>query len=476
MKAKKLILSICFFIIILPFVISMLYSIPGADDFSMTYDLGNEFFFITALKKATNMYFRWSGLWIYMFIEYLCNPVMIFGPTSQMYGVVMILLFGGFLGILYYLISTIFKDIFQIKDNIKIWGFFVFFLSCFLNTDIYTEIFYWFIGSVYMWAVSLCMLTVALEIKFFSSGYKPKYAVLLSIIGFIACSFFQAAVFPGMAYLVIWLYYCRKEKKVLWKQLIPLTIMIIGGLISVLAPGNYVRHNSYDESGLHFSEAIYQAFFNECFVLFELLCKPFIWILVLGFGWVGFINYKNIKYRLNPFWCAVIIGITILLTCYPLALGISGIGLPNRYYFLLNIYICVMVMTWSVYVGAWIKREFNEKLIKQKKKIKFFLHFVIIIVAIWGICSVPTTPYFKTTVGMEEIKECHDSWMNIYLVIKTSQDSDVVLYVQPELLENDIIKIPNISYDIRYWENKDLSNYFGKNSIMLIVSSVWQDS
>ncbi len=468
MKVKRLIYSICFFIIISPFVLSMLYSIPGADDFAMTYNSEAGFFLFTALKRASDMYFTWSGLWLYMFIEFLCNPVMIFGPTSPMYGIVMILLFCGFLASLYYLLTTILRDVFLIKDNTTIFGYYVLFLLCFLNTGIYTEIFYWFIGSVYMWAVSLCMLTVALEIRYFASGFQRKYVICLSIIGFVACSFFQAAVFPGMAYLVIWIYYCKKEKCVLWKALTPLIIMIIGGLISVVAPGNYVRHDSYDDSGLHFTEAIFSAFFNECVVLFDLIKKPFFWILVIFSGMFGAIKLKEMKGKLNPIWYMGMVLLTLFLTCYPLALGISGIGLPNRYYYLLNIYTCIMVMAWSLYAGAWIKHILSNIVKNKQRSLKVVVGFICAIITFWMFIGYKDIAFYRTFADMNNIRNCHDNWINLYEEIENTEESDVVLYVDSDEYKNDIIMVPGVSYNKQHWENVNMAGYFGKESIVVI--------
>lgn len=468
MKLKKMIYLICFFIVIFPFVLSMLYSIPGADDFAMIYNPKDGFFLFSAMKRATNMYFTWSGLWIYMFIEFLCNPVTIFGPTSLMYGVVMIVLFGMFLLILFYLIKTILKDVYKLEDSTVIFGCFILFLMCFLNTGIYTEIFYWFIGSVYMWAVSLCMLTVALEIKYFTSGFQRKYAVELSVIGFIACSFFQAAVFPGMVYLVLWIHYCKRENKFLWKALIPLMIMIAGGLISVVAPGNYVRHDSYDNSGLHFGEAIWTACFNECIVLFNLIKKPFAWILVSIFSLLGAFKIKELKCEINPIWYAFIIFLILFLTCYPLALGISQIGLPNRYVFLLNSYASIMIMAWSMYLGTWLKNILPAKIKGRKCLMQILIGSFATVLIIWGIFCYKNIPFIKTFVNMDEIRLCHDNWIAVYEEIQNTEEADVVLHLDKDLYKNEIIMVPGASYNEQYWENVNMAGYFGKTSIVVI--------
>lgn len=164
---KFMICVLAIFVLLLPMVFTIFYSLPSADDFSMAYGSARGTLFMDGVRRANNMFMNWSGLWPYMFIEIILNPMQYFELESYGIGVEMILLFLAFIIAVCSLINTAARNILEVDRKEYIALYIFIFLFTFLNSNIYKEIFYWFVGSSYMMAMTLGLVNINLTIKYF---------------------------------------------------------------------------------------------------------------------------------------------------------------------------------------------------------------------------------------------------------------------------------------------------------------------
>lgn len=154
-------------VVLFPMVYTIFYSLPSGDDFSMISGCERRTLFRDSIYRANERYMNWSGLWPYMFIETLANPLLLFPLESWWSGVEMVFLFLSFIASLMALIIVASKKVLGIHNKEIVALFTLIVIFVFLNTNIYREVFYWFVGSSYMMALTLGCITIGLTIKLF---------------------------------------------------------------------------------------------------------------------------------------------------------------------------------------------------------------------------------------------------------------------------------------------------------------------
>ena len=68
-------------VVLFPMVYTIFYSLPSGDDFSMISGCERRTLFRDSIYRANERYMNWSGLWPYMFIETLANPLLLIHPN-----------------------------------------------------------------------------------------------------------------------------------------------------------------------------------------------------------------------------------------------------------------------------------------------------------------------------------------------------------------------------------------------------------
>ena len=84
-------------VLLVPYAITILYAMPSTDDFWMGIGVERSSVIADAFQKACDFWMGWGGMWIYEFFRTLLNPVVLFGASSSLAGVELLLFFCGFL-------------------------------------------------------------------------------------------------------------------------------------------------------------------------------------------------------------------------------------------------------------------------------------------------------------------------------------------------------------------------------------------
>lgn len=218
MKRKKVIVCIVFVLVLAIFmtlmIISIFHSLPSADDFSMAVGIKNRSDLLgMSIKRANGFYMSWSGSWSAIFLETVLNPLVWFKGKGAIAAlrIGLILNCAVFITVLVLLWNSICKNLLNIESAvirnvlsiIVVWGI--------LLGNVYSEIFYWYVGSVYSWYMTFAMLSIIGMIEYFlGEQNKDTHLVLLTIWGSLACSLLNFIIPVILIYIFI---LCSSRKR-----------------------------------------------------------------------------------------------------------------------------------------------------------------------------------------------------------------------------------------------------------------------
>ncbi len=371
LKSKRIkciiviVLSLLSLFMITTIVRASAYSVLVADDFSHGNSVGA--FHVDALtyikasiQYAYKEYMTWQGTYFSMFLQALLSPINN-GGIEQL-RIVMVtnsILF--FTSLIYFIFTFLDRNSIIIKMI-----FVTIILFMVTNYQAYEEVFYWFSGAVsYSIPLSLLMIAVSCAIKI-SYKHKMVYFILAIITGVMAVG--GSLVVTGLGcyiILLICLYLYLRDKKVDVLRTAVCIIWLIGALINACAPGNFIRHGAIDETGVHPLKAIYDSFYivdARCQTFFNSTNISILLIIVLICGiYIGRIMVINIHAYLPVSILALFAPIVV---SFPMALGYSGQGIPNRCAFVIDIAIIFSLINTFCLVGIIIASKMSEKDLK----------------------------------------------------------------------------------------------------------------
>lgn len=470
---KALFYVILIAVILFPMVYTIFYSLPSADDFSMISECERSSLFRDSINRANERYMNWSGLWPYMFIEMLANPLMLFSLESGWSGVEMVFLFLAFIVSFMALVNMASKKILGIHKKETIAFFTLVIIFVFLNTNIYREVFYWFVGSSYMMALTLGCITITLTIKFmFDEKIARGGGFLLALSGSLACNFFQEAILPGMAYIVLWCWCSMKEHRLLWKKTIPFWIMFVSGLISVGAPGNYARHTAFDSS-LNIGKACVDSCRMVIIILNHMIQQPLIFALMIFCIYIG-IRYTQKTLSGKIFVLSFFLFIlTLFLNAFPIALGYAGVSyMPNRIYFVLDFTAMIGIIIVCICLGMYVKGLSQYKSVWNHVFIEIFMTGMVCLLLYSTLVytqNIKELPWFQTAYNVREVKAVHDAWMECLLTIRDSEESRIEFEMNQEFFASPILTLPQLRENEDDWVNVAIAQHFGKESVIVRV-------
>jgi hypothetical protein len=453
-------------------ICTIFYSLPSADDFSMAMGCSKNTLLLDSIGRANEYFMTWSGLWPYMFIETLINPVLLFPLESWWSGGEMVFLFLAFVVSFITVTNLAMVKLLGIYNKEHRCLFTLVILFVFFNTNIYNEIFYWFVGSSYLMALTLGIITIGLTIKlFFDEKMSWGGVIVLSVSGAVACNFFQAAILPGMVYIVLWCWNSIKNHRFLWKKTIPFWFMFTSGLIAVGAPGNYVRHAHMDSS-VNIGKACIDATRMMMIILKHLLQQPLVIALLIFCVYIG-IRYtkKRINGRvlLLTFFLSML---TLLLNSFPIALGYGGISyMPNRIYFLLDSTALIGLSVTGICLGRYVKSQSWYKECNSVYLELMMAGSVCLLLYSTEVYNhnINNLPWFQTLQYTKEVKQLHDSWIECLVTIRDAEEDTVEVVMDQGTDSSSILALPRISDQENEWVNLAVADFFGKKSVIVRI-------
>lgn len=475
---KRVIIVVCFVLayvlLLIPYVITIPFSIPGVDDFSMCSNLISSSRVVSAIDRANALYFNFgSAIWISMFLNVLFCPIISYGVESMTYGFTMLVIFFLFIIVLNVFYRNLF--IFEIRiENTLCREMMVFLATAipFLGT-FYPEVFYWYDGSHYAWFMSFSLLACSCMMKYFHTG-RNKYFILLIVWGMLSCMNVPYAVPVLLFYFVMLQRY--RGINLHFKDFLPVFFFVCGVLSFVLSPGGQARHDAVGGSAIGMVElvdagimTIIGALSRLHTLLVECPCSFALLFLAFLFGiW----NKDRVRRSFGSVCCIFII--TFLSTMgalYPVMLGYGECVMPNRICFLFDfLFFMMMVLTtftlgqylgWICNYGCWDKSKWIMVI-----AIYMLIVYTSLIAGRWY----PESCWAKAFFSLAAVKEEHDEWMDIYREIEATDEKNVVIKHE-RINTTGILNDPQIREDKEYWVNGAAARFFKKESIRI----EWQD-
>lgn len=459
-----LLLIMVLIVVILPFVSTILYALPSTDDFWMAACADKENILQSAIDTANSFWMEWGGMWLYEFLRVFLNPLVRFGATSDLLGIELVIFFLLFLCALWVANSTVWKHVIKNEKSEYCLGCYLLLVIWFLNTEIWTEVFYWFVGTAYMWAMTFVLLTVALEIVYFKKPDMRK-GICLSIIGAIACSFYSQAVFPCMIFLILAVFDYLEHKRIDLRKMVPFLFFVLGALSSLIAPGNFQRKEISGGVGVDLFGALKDTLIIWAGSLFDLVKNPLMIIMAVVFILLGMVALREWKYKYcYPFIPFVLTLICLYVSYFPFALGYgNSTYLPNRAKFAFDVFAVLLFSASFMYLGGWLREK--RKVVCTAKELRYGLAGLAIFAYV---CFIPTKyyeelPYAQTVAQMHQVKLANDEWSYLLNAIESSEEENIVY--ERSIIYTPIIKSPGITSDKEHSINCNIADFYGKESI-----------
>ncbi len=220
-----------------------------ADDFCFaTYKPLN---ILGVLTNSLNLYFTWSGRFIYNFLAFYFSGGEAF--LWEILNPIVIL----WLSLMIWIISKVSEPRAISKISALL---FILFIFLTLNQNIAREVLYWMNGTFYyLWPITISLTFLSFWIKSFNKTKFINYSKFICLItaAFVGNSHEQTGTIFVFLTFGISLYKMRQGFRLDRIQFITLLILLAGFVLLILAPGNFVRlGDSLRSNGLYFSGGI----------------------------------------------------------------------------------------------------------------------------------------------------------------------------------------------------------------------------
>lgn len=462
-EEKQIWVWLALMILMVPFCYTIFYALPSTDDFGMAAGISKDAILTGAVSRANEFYMTWGGAWPYFFLQVFLNPLLRASAGSHLYGLEMEVYFIIFFATLYLPVRAVAEKLWRMEKKHTRLAYLIL-VVVFLNTGVYYETFYWFVGAGYLFAYSLLFVTLALCVRYFADGHLPHWKYLLMcILGFIGCMSYTEAVLVGVPFLLFaYRDFVRREWK--WKKSIPFVIWVIGGLVSLLCPGTFARSSLF--AGVTPFTLLKNTTVLTVRGILVLFANPLVIVMLVVFVIAGIVFREKIGSGWHPLAAVIISGLSLWITYFPLCMGSADQSyLPNRYEFIFNVHAILLLAFCAVSVGAWTTHTYG--IVLNKKNLRMA---AALLMAMLYICLFPTQyykemPYFETAFSTGQVEAVYQEWKDIFEIIEWLPDDNVTF--DRTIVDSPIIKTPGLTSDPENAVNKEIANYFGKESICI---------
>ena len=415
-------LSLIFFIMLILNSLTPLIS----DDFGYSFNLSYER--LTGLRDIINYQIVHYNLWGGRTVAHVLVQLFLLGP-KVIFNIFNSLCFTT----LIYLIYLIIK---REKENALMIPI-IFFLVYFLQ-PVFGQCCLWLTGSCnYLWTTTIVLLMLHLFIKKTNTKDSLIHIILAFILGIIAGWTNENTSFSLIIVLLLLLINTKREKlKVKKWQIFGIIGNVIGFIIMILAPGNYVRKEGFAEGTSILKNLLTR--FIECtkgIFTYELI------ILIIFAVLIGILICSKKKINKN----SIIFMVGSIMGVYPMILSPT---FPERSWFAVIIFGIISIMI-----------LLND--------IEFIKHHNYIILSIFIVLMIIFIPnYIDLTKDIKKLKNVWDNRIEYFKNNPNEEEYALEVY-STNNKRNPIYKQLDILNDPTAWPNKDISNYFNVKNIII---------
>lgn len=448
-----------------------LYSVMASDDVSDAVNIGVynvplSYYLKCCLAYTKKIYLTWQGTYSAMLIQSVLSPLNNYGfPQLRVVMIVNALLFFcAFVAFTYELLWTIGKEYLHIKLIILAIAVF-----CVCGYRSYYEIFTWFTGAAnYTIPISFLLIGLLSFIKM-NHSYKAACLIGAMLFGSFSMGGSLAITAVGCSVVVLLSVYYFITNRVSVKKNVAITsVWIVFAAVNVFAPGNYVRHDAIDNSGLHPFNALHDAV-DMASTRWQFFFKStdfvFLMLIIAGFGfYLAEENtvFDNLRLKLTISSIGLL---TPLIAAFPVALGYSSNTIPDRCGFVIDLCIIVSGIICSFYLGIDVKErigDINRGLFKQ---CYILIVIVVFLMDGFGISNIKVREISRDLwngVYKTHYNECVE-FMDSLWNYERNSDVQISKDEVPDEIDNVFnLVIEDYAYD---WKNVYIAKYYGFSSI-----------
>lgn len=367
-----------------------------------------------------------------------------------------------------YFVTDCLKEVCNIPNRKSTVGAWIVVLFAFTNNYNNSEIWTWYCVLVaYVLIVTFMFWGIIFFIKAVKNS-KNIYVVLASIIGFLVSgAALNVTALNCILYLTIgcWgvkMYSSKKASTVCFCS------ALAGGLVNVLAPGNYIRHESITNTYPVGDALKSSVLFMISRLQYLLTYTPFVILLIIFFFIIYNVSSGNRKAITNPVIILFAVCVGVIIINFPVSLGYNMTYYPDRCIWVEDCGIYIGMFMWCAYLAIWIKNKISdfEKNILFSVSVSCIL-FVCSLGRVRDLDSYPTIRMYKELFN-GDIQDYAGYWESIFSEIESEGAKEVEIQ-REEMKENYFISDPRLSSDKNYWVNMAIAQYYNKDSVWLIV-------
>lgn len=448
------------------------YSVFDADDFSVANSMrpcGDSAweYLMACFRYVKRTYLNWQGTYSSLFIWTIINPLNQRGLPQL--SVVMVLNALLYFFSLFFFINTIFSNVIKENYHIKLFS-----CACIvymiMNSGAYPEVFFWFNGAgTYSFPI-ICLL---FSLGFFIlANTRDKntvfYAILAALFG-IGSQGGSLAIGGVGCYSVLilcfWFWMQTKELSVM--NIVVASVFFIGALVNAIAPGNYIRHELYEE-GIHPIAAIGMTVKQYFLEMKQLFTNDQFLVIFLLLILCGAVLYTKLQADIKIY---TVISLLLLITpagaIFPIILGCGkNVDIPNRALFVIFTTAVLVYSNMAIVAGYWIAQLMKEKAVKPVRLIcPWVILLFVFLFRVFIVSDVRDTVTVGTLSNLShrKIQGYHAECKKIYEYLENSEETDVVLENYPERVDN--FGVFQLYTNSDEWVNTCVANYYYKNSV-----------
>lgn len=455
-----------------PFLIECKYAFPYADDFSNAVDVGTYLNtcgngLTAAFRMTREIYATWQGTYILFFLYWILAITNCSIVSTRIFYLLIVVLS---LAILY-LIAKMIASFAGVRENV-LWNRVIYILLILVGISVTSpsENFYWLTGAfVYTIPFDFCLLALYLDLKYYES-YKKRYLVFATICSVIASGgvLFVVALVNQLLLLTFLVKWKQKRNLIC---IIPFIGALLGGLVNVLAPGNYVRSDMISSS----KPSIIVAFIDTLHTIaYRVECllegSPIICILLcLSIAvWIADIEFKDKKW--HPMVIAIIGMAIICISVFPIAFGYRDSVSIDRATFLINILLTTYLYILTFSVNIWIK---SRIVIENSNEFKVVLGLMSIFFVLSSTMTISLKEMIIPQMVIEQLEGDATLYAKSqeYIISTIEESTEDDLIIEAVIHKSKIFDGVGFTDDPGNWVNRELAEYWNKSSITVIELS-----
>lgn len=483
MRYKKYIVTTvyCLSIILmcLPSIIITLYTYPVQDDFHNTTVILSEMAlgknaFIAACSKAITGYTTYSGYYFSLFLTYFTDAIVqcdIWGIRITQFVMAVCFYFSLFL-FMYCVTRWVMR--YSVERALQTAAFLIACMTC-LHYFADNEDLYWFCASViYLIPMTFILLGIVLLIYAINNDNRILL-IPVAILGFLSGGAVLNIAALGCILFVLVAYWGIVVKKKIMISLIGSIPMIVGGMINVIAPGNFVRKGTAITRDIvvetligtfHYTLERYGMFFSRHPLFPAMLLVLFILLLIT--------ECPKYKYKFYfPVLFSEVMFLSVMITIFPVALGygMEVYAIMERSNFISDLAIFLFSFLIIFYWRGWLAIKLPNLVIRQRGKI---VAYIIIL-------SIFVVAFYKTNIremaAVRQARELSNGRIKEYAdwnvsVIKAMETEEDIIKIETNVPEDRTCLIgPKYFYGTFDYEkepqNRSMMKFYGKKAIYI---------